>query len=98
MEKYNQINYNITITNENFIRIPYDTQASYHVSYKNVEKMNFIFYNFNRAPNSNIGNTFWVKGKSISNITLKNSNVNLTEYKYEILYFMVFFLLMILIY
>ncbi len=96
MEKYNQINYNITITNENFIRIPYDTQASYHVSYKNVEKMNFIFYNFNRAPNSNI--TFWVKGKSISNITLKNSNVNLTEYKYEILYFMVFFLLMILIY
>ena len=96
MEKYNQINYNITITNENFIRIPYDTQASYHVSYKNVEKMNFIFYNFNRAPNSNI--TFWVKGKSISNITLKNSNVNLTEYKYEILYFMVFSLLMILIY
>ena len=74
--------YNLIIRNEPNAYIPFNGQGSYYVSFNDLIKMNFnISLNGELNANENSKVTIWAKGKSISKLTVDDSE--LKEYKYD---------------
>ena len=64
-ENTNQIDYNITIQNEQAAFLPYNHQGSYYVSDESTENMDVIFIKDENEYKGSSKISFWVKGKNI---------------------------------
>ena len=62
-ENTNQIDYNITIQNEQAAFLPYNHQGSYYVSDESTENMDVIFIKDENEYKGSSKISFWVKGK-----------------------------------
>ena len=66
------MDYKIKLSNEDKAQIPYNSQASYYISDKNMESMKFTFISGSESYSSDSSVTIWLRGNHIEKPTISS--------------------------